>query len=60
MVPIEKLSDKRLDILIGVYDKGLYQRPICAPSREEILACLLETKQLRAEKRVDATAKKSL
>jgi len=62
---MEKLSENRLNTLIGIYEAGVYQGPVQAPLSEEIVSGFLELKQLRAEKRQvcqkgDTTAKKTL
>jgi hypothetical protein len=48
---IEKLTDERLDTLICVYDKGVYEGSIAPMNMYEALALLLEIKQFRAERR---------
>jgi hypothetical protein len=49
--PIERLTNERLNTLICVYDKGVYEGPIAPMNMYEALALLLEIKQFRAERR---------
>jgi hypothetical protein len=55
---IEKLSEDRINTLINVYEQLKYVTSGIYQYRDEILACLLEVKQLRAEKRFNGNGQK--
>jgi hypothetical protein len=46
---IEKLTDERLDTLIGVYSKGVYEGPIAPMNMYETLSLLLEVERGRED-----------
>ena len=52
---MEKVTEIRVNELVKIYEDGFYKNPTRPPNRDELLACLLELKQFRAEKRQNET-----
>jgi len=46
---MKKISEERINELVKIYEDGFYKNPTRPPNRDEILTCLLELKQFRAE-----------